>query len=92
MSNQADSDEPSASADAIDVQRSQGLISRPTGPIRQHFGEQTNIDTDGGHVINSGGDVALRVGKAMNSNRLSCDSWLPRGTWSQPYLDLLRSA
>jgi hypothetical protein len=38
----------------------QGSIGQASGPIAQNFGEQTNIDTAGGHVIDSGGgDITL---------------------------------
>jgi hypothetical protein len=47
--------------DTIGAQQSQGLVNQPSGPVSQTFGEQTNIDTGGGHAIDSGGgDVALK--------------------------------
>jgi hypothetical protein len=32
----------------INAQGSRGLINRPTGPITQHFGNETSINTGGG--------------------------------------------
>lgn len=41
--------------DVIHAENSQGFINRPTAPVKQHFGNKTNINTGGGDY--AGGNI-----------------------------------
>lgn len=54
------------SGDTIDAQGSQGFVNRPTGPVSQNFGTQTNVNTGGGTYM--GGDQFNLSGSFQGSN------------------------
>jgi hypothetical protein len=52
--------------DQLNAQGSQGFVNRPTGPVSQHFGDQTTINSDGGDVAQ--GNLDKRQGTFIAGN------------------------
>jgi hypothetical protein len=56
----------SVGRDQLNAQGSQGLVNHPTGPVSQHFGDQTTINSDGGDVAQ--GNLDKRQGTFIAGN------------------------